>query len=63
MDAKENLKRKTQKLYKNVEYIYLYFEDVFEPGRKWIKDGNLMHLSSSKNLTVNYDQKVFREVV
>jgi len=63
MDAKENLKEKTRKLYRNVEYIYLYFEDVFEPGRKWIKDGKLMHLSSNEKLTVNYDQKIFRKVM
>ncbi len=62
MATEKKLKGTSLKLYKNVEYIYMYFEDALAPGLKWVRDGNLMHLSTNRTLMVNYDNKVFKEV-
>ncbi|WP_447951281.1 hypothetical protein [Chryseobacterium koreense] len=47
-------------LFRNVKQIIMYFEDQIEPGKTWIKKGNLMFMTTKGyKLVVHYDENVF----
>ncbi|WP_304344133.1 hypothetical protein [Chryseobacterium koreense] len=50
-------------LFRNVKQIIMYFEDQIEPGKIWIKKGNLMFMAAKGDkLVVHYDENVFVRV-
>ena len=60
MKTTGNLKASGNTLFKNIKQIILYFEDQIEPGKTWIKKGNLMFMKSkNEELVVRYDKNIF----
>ena len=60
MKTTGNLKASGNALFKNIKQIILYFEDQIEPGKTWIKKGNLMFMKSkNEELVVRYDKNIF----